>query len=864
MAYTIPAGNALSVDFATADTGYAAPAGNALSVNFTEIARNDCLRFDQKWAVGGVLPDAVLLNQKWAVSGTTPDTVLLDQKWITQSYDTAELFFTQQWAVGGAVGDTIRFTQQWAVGGAVGDTIRCDQQWQVLSGPTDGFIFDQQWAVASAVSDTQRLNQSWDVEGTTADTHRLTGQWDVEGATPDTQRFGQQWIVTGQPTDTARLDQQWSVLAGSDTVVLNQKWGVAAPLLESCKFGQQWNVEGTPVDTVWLGQKWAIAGAAFDRQKLNQKWAVEEAVRDMVRTNQKWAVTAQENDTVLLDTIYAVAGAATERAWLDQQWSIPIAPVAERVWLDQQWSVTEVPVDTVRFDQQWDVEGLMNDILRFNQQWATQSYEQDTVRFNQAWFFRYYVDAGWVLEWGSGVARGWSISSTMLESVAQGWQLPSPINNTVARAWELDSNMGAVVQAWDLPSPINESVARSWDITYAIRKTVARAWELPYAIKNTNTAARGWQINYQIIDEAQIIVQTNPILTVNGEALKLADGTEVSMDEGQFAWTCQCALADPSFYGLFEANTPFTVLIGGELYSFIVDSKQLGRSSGVDINATVSGISPTAVLSDPRARLITKTWAVPTLVSALFEELLAPYGFAIDMQVTDWAIPAFRLAVENETPMAIMQKVMAATGGYIETTPAGTLLARYAYPASVPLWAGLAPQQQYNDDAHNFSVSENLASNKIQNRLRILDVAAGAFADTIEFTQSTVDPSKGVLKVWPKPWRDTFTVEHTSLPIVSIAEVGEQVSEVITETIEVLRGQAQTNKPINTVTAVEWLYANLGGVVFDRDSNILHSTATDKTESLLRITYTTRYYLYDIVAFNNAQVQVLVLEPEDA
>ena len=62
---------------------------------------------------------------------------------------------------------------------------------------------------------------------------------------------------------------------------------------------------------------------------------------------------------------------------------------------------------------------------------------------------------------------------------------------------------------------------------------------------------------------------------------------------------------------------------------------------------------------------------------------------------------------------------------------------------------------------------------------------------------------------------------------------------------------------------LEWLYEDLLGVAFDSDSRTFKSTHPTKQESLLRITYLTRYVRFDAVAFPAAEVQFLVKDVEN-
>jgi hypothetical protein len=173
----------------------------------------------------------------------------------------------------------------------------------------------------------------------------------------------------------------------------------------------------------------------------------------------------------------------------------------------------------------------------------------------------------------------------------------------------------------------------------------------------------------------------------------------------------------------------------------------------------------------------------------------------------------------------------------------------------------MTPDQTYTDIADRFSVDEGYAALPLVNKLRIMDVAPGAFNDVIEFEQDRLIPSQGKLRVFPSPWRDTFSLEHTSLPIVSIERLGLGTMEK-EETVEVVRGEGRTQYPINQVLELTWLYEDLSGVTFEQDARTFTSTHATKKESLLHIRYETRFIDHRAVAFDGAEVQFVVREPE--
>ena len=209
--------------------------------------------------------------------------------------------------------------------------------------------------------------------------------------------------------------------------------------------------------------------------------------------------------------------------------------------------------------------------------------------------------------------------------------------------------------------------------------------------------------------------------------------------------------------------------------------------------------------------------------------------------------------------MDVLQKLASAAGATIDCEPDGSLSVNYIYPVSVPNYDSATPDQEYFDADHNFNMNEQMVTSKLVNKLRILDVQPGTSRDSIEFEQDKVDFTRGVLKVFPQPWRTDVRVEHTSNSQVSATKVGVETQE-LTETVEVIGGKGSVSKPIYEIVSLEWLFQNLTGVAFEVDSNEFTTTHATKKESLLVITYRTRFVEFDAAAFLDAEVQFLVKE----
>lgn len=552
----------------------------------------------------------------------------------------------------------------------------------------------------------------------------------------------------------------------------------------------------------------------------------------------------------------------TERAPLGVSYAVNVGDY-ERAPFGSTYTTAAAEFERVPLGLAWATAGVKSEAAPFGTSYVTDIFETERGPFGSAYSTRTFTVEiyGLGVYWGymAEITREWEIVSG--EEVSREWDLPSRlIGEEISREFILDAGYGGVSREWDIDSTMATEVSKEWDLPSQHLTEVSREWDIESPLETFDVVSKEWTLPSPMIDDAEIIATPPGFAALNGRDIELLS-IEVSADEGQFGWKCGMQLAHLEDYDLFQAETRYTVTIGGEVYAMVLDSKQKPRSGPVAKAANISGISPCARYNEPRARLITKTWTVPVLASALAVELFPEESIA--WTVIDWSIPSPRLSASNESPRGIMQRVLAAAGAVLECEKDGSLKVRYLYPVSVPAYAGATPDQIFTDSDHNFTIDEGIQLASLVNKIRIMDVATFGFQDRMEFVPDAFDPSRGTLKVWPSPWRLTFEVAHTSLPIVSVALIGVQ-TEQLTEVVEVVNGKGSVSHPAYSIDSFTWMYDDLGGIVADVDATEFAATSEDLFESLVSITYTTRFVAYDAVAYPGAKVQFVTREPESA
>lgn len=343
---------------------------------------------------------------------------------------------------------------------------------------------------------------------------------------------------------------------------------------------------------------------------------------------------------------------------------------------------------------------------------------------------------------------------------------------------------------------------------------------------------------------------------------------QVSADEGDFVWTCRMSLKDINDYGKFALDDAFEVQIGSDIYQFIVDSIDLSRGGPPNVEPSIVGVSPSAKYDFPRALPYSKEWITAVTAKDAAEDAIG--GDTIQWDIVNWTLPAYRLAVEDVSPISVVQEIAEAAGALVESNLDGTLRVRYRHPVSVPDYETTVPSHAVTEKEDILTTDEKLSPDKLTNRVRVLDIDAD-FTDFLEFEEITTTPNvlQGTLKAFPGPWREINLIDthDTRDPgEILMNYTGIVVEEVLGdeetgegELLEVYGGVTNASKPVWGITEILWESANLGSVTFTPGSSTLKFGDEDSF-GLLKLKYTTKYHAYHVVYSSGIDVSQFVLE----
>jgi hypothetical protein len=627
----------------------------------------------------------------------------------------------------------------------------------------------------------------------------------------------QRWLTQEVPSQLTQVTKRWQTFGlESDRVQSLQRWEEFALGDITMYLGSLWNTNSPGMDKIQSDQRWSVGITDFDLLRLNQRWATVDVPFDVFQSTQRWAVQKVLSDTIQKTGVYITVGVRSAVISFTQRWTTFFAP-SDLVQHGQRWVSHAVLKEDAALEDTYAIQAIETGVLLTGQVWVSGVFDVELIQINQSWKMRYFVDNAVEVRY----------------------------RDVISGDAVLDSTLGRTEVAEELviQSDLSESVANS----VAIRSELVEK----------DTVSSEILVNSSLIDVSSTVEVNPPTITIGTQKVLLSD-MDISFDEGQYGWVCNATLFSLKDYLLFEPDIAFTVHLEGEDYTFILDSRQLSRSEVVSMEAKVSGISPSALLDAPRAVQITKTWDIDVAASSVVSEVLGGYPYS--WEILDWVIPGGRLSVSDQTPLAIVQLIAQAAGALVMTEPDGSLVVQYAFPISVAEFDDTTADHEFSDFENVFSVREEFTPAEVINKLRLMDEV---LVDKVsaDFQPDKENTTKGQLRVFPKPFRLTPTVEHTSNVKVSVTKRTQDVEELV-ETVQVVGGRGNLSKPIYQIVTIEWLYVNLTGITFTADETEFRTTHPSLKESLVKITYRTRYVRFDASGEAGSAVQFLVKDTE--
>lgn len=389
---------------------------------------------------------------------------------------------------------------------------------------------------------------------------------------------------------------------------------------------------------------------------------------------------------------------------------------------------------------------------------------------------------------------------------------------------------------------IRTAVAQEHEGMYHFLDPVAADHSGVYELSATEPARRAHTSFYSLLGEAVFDSSPTTTLTVNGVNYEVLDYV-LSQDEDDPAWVARVRVAGVEEYQNLPVGQTATLTVGVDPWSLVVTERAIDRTFGTSPDFKIKLESPVVQLMSPIAEQMSYTNDTAVWASDLAETVL---GETITWSIIDWMVPAEAYAVQNLEPYAAAALIVEAAGGILQAAPDGTLEARPYAPVPMNALSSVSPDVTLTDIEHNLSNSGVSVYRSGANRFRVTQGEA-VFSDAMEFIPEEGDPTRGVLKVYPSPWRETFEIRSTDSATASSVQRISVTYETLIETVEFVDGAANLSKPIYALGSVNWLSDTLGAINFTQYSTSLSAgVSVNDGYGLAEVSFTVASIDYDV------------------
>ena len=390
---------------------------------------------------------------------------------------------------------------------------------------------------------------------------------------------------------------------------------------------------------------------------------------------------------------------------------------------------------------------------------------------------------------------------------------------------------------------------------YSMVTTVLSDLQVRYKLLDINPVYGDLKVVYVMDDPTSETVVTVLEASVEGTLIEL-DSISIDCDEDSYCFSLQAQVSTQNDWLACSPGSELDVNLNGEIFRFIIDSRNRVREFG---NATYSieGRSISAKLGEGYAQPITTTWDTATTAMTIVQELCDAAGILFESQVDDWPIPASRASSEGEYPNQIIARIADATGAILQTKPDGTLVMRYKYPVSPTQYDSITPDAYLTDLVDMFSVSESREVMPGYNSVVVTDQDYQASQKwTIKEISRDDIAGAVVLAVITYPFVDVVNLQTSNDPSqVSITYEG-IVEEEVTETVEIVSGQASLASPAFDIISWSYPYTDLG-TPYTEGSELYTEIVG---QSLIQITYRTKWHQFRCTNTELGEVQFFTEE----
>lgn len=454
----------------------------------------------------------------------------------------------------------------------------------------------------------------------------------------------------------------------------------------------------------------------------------------------------------------------------------------------------------------------------------------------------------WGVKMGVDLIESWSDAPVIRSGLSQYWGDGTLLRGELIQRWRDAVPLRLeCAQPYFLMADILADLSQPWAITAGV---AAGSVEQPWSIRDVELLTLAVQQPWAIASDGSVLRYTVSIMA-DGQPVRVS---HVSIEGGrdQDVLTCELHPETEAEYLLCPFGAALQVTLTSnettESFMFVVTSPRITEQHG-DTRYVVEAMSQAVFLGEPYAGSV--EGELSGLASEIAGLLVAGTGVTIHWNTVDWYIPPATWIAAGETPLALLKQLANAAGAVVQSRPDGSISIEPSYPVAVPQWPVAPPDNTLVETLDCFTTGSTPEYRQGYNRFYI--------GDQIQTTDSlrleTTDKGAALCEVrgYQTPWLGNFSLTHTGGDWVIIEPMGIEERQE-SEVVEFVAGAGRTKYPIYSRDAVTWQQVNLGSVTFAEDGTL--EAAVDG-QSLLAITYTTRFLLWRVRNPRNEQLQLV-------
>lgn len=325
--------------------------------------------------------------------------------------------------------------------------------------------------------------------------------------------------------------------------------------------------------------------------------------------------------------------------------------------------------------------------------------------------------------------------------------------------------------------------------------------------------------------------------------------------------TSTLGFKDYSLYKKCKLEDIVQITVGSDVLVQFVESKQRARQVRNPVQYYINCISLSAKLDVPYALAIDGDLG-PNWASDIADTLVSSLGLTLEWDIIDQYYDADVFFGNGDTPLTILKRLANPTKGRVQTLLDGTVRVIPNYTVSPTEWKTTTPDVYLTDAKDFFNTGEQPDIREGYNKFLISNTLTPSAFDKLE--EEEISATRKYIRAYQVPWQDGtdipfYTSGGSHVQIFTNDNWLSGIEETITEQIEIIQGVGNVQYPIYSINSFEYLETHLGALTHSEDGTINTDIGN---QSLLSITYITKYRQWEVVDDRVEDVQFILGEEE--